>query len=320
VVKRTLVTGASGFVGRHLIRGLLASGHTDILALVGEQSDVELCVPTNKVDLLKSDLDTIIRQYRPDRIVHLAAQSSVAGSTFANGALITSSVNTHGTWRLADAIRVAAPEATVLFASTGEVYGLSFNAPAPLTELSPVLPASPYARSKYAAELVMGDRVAPSNKLIIARPLNHTGAGQDTRFVVPSLAQQLLSCVSSGQEVIRVGDLSARRDFMDVADVVDAYIALLDFQHEERACIYNICTGRTREIGEILEDLIRTTGASCEIEVDPVRFRKNEIPDTKLANDKIVTKLGWSPKRRWNDTIADVVAEAHRRTHSVLKS
>ncbi len=315
-MKRTLVTGASGFVGRHLVRRLLGSGDTDILALVGSHSDLDLGVPTTRIDLLASDLSAIVREYRPDRIVHLAAQSSVAGSSFANGALLTSSVNTYGSWRLADAVRVAAPEATVLLASTGEVYGLSFNAPDPVTELSPVLPASAYARSKYAAELVMSDRLASSNKLIIARPLNHTGAGQDTRFVVPSLAQQLLKSTVSGDETVHVGDLSARRDFMDVADVVDAYIALLNSPHDAGIDIYNICTGKTRAIKEILDDLIRASGVSCKVAIDPARLRKNDIPDTKLSNKKIVTKIGWAPVRPWIDTVSDVLSEARR--HSTL--
>ena len=224
---RILMTGASGFVGRRLAPALQAAYPAAALAAIAHSpSDTCPGWTTFCVDLADADaINEAVRSWRPNLVVHLAAQSSVGEE--AELAEATWRTNSVGALNLACAIARAVPESMVFNVSTGEVYGSSFlNGPA--SETTPLSPRSIYARSKAAAEAIFEDVLPPESRLVTVRPLNHTGAGQDERFVLPSFAAQIAR-IEAGlvPPKLQVGNLGVERDFLDVRDVIDAYLLIL---------------------------------------------------------------------------------------------
>lgn len=313
---RVLVTGAGGFVGRRLVGKLsIDSGVSAILALGGMESAPK--VEARTADVTSDEVVAAIRVFRPSHIVHLAAKSSVAASLLDRRGVMDVSVG--GALKIADGVTAYAPDAKVLFASSAEVYGSAFASGEELDELSPVAPSNPYARSKLAAELLLADRLSPSAGLIVMRPLNHIGPGQDARFVVSSFAQQLAE-IERGlrSPEILVGNLEAQRDFMGVDDVVDAYTRILfsktitpGFQG-----VFNVSSGSSRSIRSVLDDLLTLTNVACRIVVDPKRFRPNDIAVTRLSSAKLTALTGWAPASAWIPLLASVLDDQRARLAS----
>ena len=311
-----LITGADGFVGRTLIPDLAAQlPPTARLTLCGRHATGAEDARVRRVPLdltLGRQVAQLVADVRPDLVVHLAAMSSVAQSGAAAGAAWR--VNLAGSLSLAEAIVAASDEVTVLFASSAEVYGATF-ADGIAREDSPLRPGSPYARSKAATEAMLADVLRPTDRLIVARPSNHTGSGQDSRFVLPSFAEQIARIEAGLQPPrLRVGDLSAERDFMDVRDVSDAYCALLGAAADlPRRIIFNIASGRTVAIGELLDKLVARSSSSIVVESDPDRFRPSEIKRAALDSSRLRQTVGWRPSRPLDDTLDAVLAAQRRR-------
>jgi GDP-4-dehydro-6-deoxy-D-mannose reductase len=283
---RVLVTGANGFVGPHLVRLLLASGH-QVIALAGPGA------VGHSLDIRDySGVKQLVCDTHPDAVVHLAGWSSV-GSSFAEP-LDCFDVNTRGTAVVFEAVRTQAPSARVLLISSGEVYGRAEHSER-RQESSALAPASPYAMSKQAAELVAQQyHAAFGIHSVIARAFNHVGAGQDERFVVPSLVQQIRDIARRRRDpVIRVGNLDPVRDFSSVRDVVEAYRLLLERGRPGEA--YNVCSGRGLSIREVLEELLRLAGVEAQIEVDPAKVRAAEVSHLVGDPGKLM-RLGWQPE------------------------
>ena len=301
---RVLVTGADGFVGRHLCNEFRR--HGDEVFEVRGPSDAAESPGIWSLDLLNGEgLARAVSTSKPEWIVHLAGASSVAESH--QSPAKTFAVNTVGTVNVLDAVRVKAPDARVLVIGSGEVYG-----PVPFGERArealPLLPTSPYAASKASAELA-GFQFHRSYGVaaICARSFNHLGAGQAPHFVVPSFARQLTAIGKNASRAIAVGNLEPVRDFSHVMDVVDAYRILLDRGAPGEA--YNVCSGTGRSIRSILDELVKLSGAEATITVDPARFRPAEIPS--LVGDPTKLKsLGWAPKRTTNEALREALEEA----------
>lgn len=303
-----LVTGAGGFVGRYLVAAL-----RDRLS-----SDARLTAPGSAtgadVRLDLSDAPAITRlidELRPDLVVHLAAQSSVGASS--GGAGETWRTNVAGTLHLAQTVAALVPTATVVFASSSEVYGAAFNA-GPATEETVPLPLSPYARTKRAGEELLGDVLAPTNRLIVLRPGNHSGAGQDTRFVLPAFADQIAR-IEAGiiPPVVKVGSLTAMRDFLDVRDVVHAYCAVLRQDGAMLRETFNIGSGDVHPIGDLLDILLAMTRVAIRVEQDPDRLRASDVPCARIDATKLRVSTGWQPRYALRDTIAAVLEDCRRR-------
>ena len=225
---RILLTGGTGFVGAHLAPALVAAfPHADrlLLRLPGETAAREGWRTAEGHVTDAAAMTRLVADFKPDLVLHLAAQSSAGASLKA--AEETWRVNFDGTLELASALAHHAPGATFFFVSSSETYGENFRS-GPADETTPLAPANAYARSKAAAESMLPD-VLPQARLVIARPFNHTGPGQDVRFVLPSLAQQIAD-VEAGRRPphLELGNLEASRDFLDVRDVCAAYIAMLN--------------------------------------------------------------------------------------------
>lgn len=306
---RVLITGAGGFVGGHLIRALVLRGHQVFAgALHGAPVGVSTRHPVTWLPLdvtSESSVDDAIRESRPDGVYHLAGQSSV-GASF-DDVLGTWDVNATGTLRLLQAVGSAA---RVLFVSSAEVYGSVGEAEQPITESHPIRPTNPYAASKAAAEIAVAQACrSGATDAVIARSFNHTGPGQDERFSIPSFARQLVNLRAIGEPapVLRVGNLAARRDFLDVRDVVEAYLVLME--EGARGEVYNVCSGRATRMSEIVDLIVEVSGTGARVEVDPVRLRSVDIPLLKGDPAKLKA-LGWKDEIPLKRTLHDLFHDA----------
>jgi GDP-4-dehydro-6-deoxy-D-mannose reductase len=308
-----LVTGADGFVGRHLVRRLARDGHHILAgcraggpAVEWEDADVT-AVPLELTD------DASVRQAvaaGPDAVVHLAAVASNS-EAFADPGMAWT-VNAAGTARLAEALarRLAAGEGAgrLLVVSSGEVYG---PGPAvPRRETDPPLPATPYAASKVGAEIAALEvRRRTGLPVIVARPFTHTGPGQDLRFVLPSFVARLREVRAGAARRVPTGNLEPVRDLLDVRDVVEAYVLLL--HAGEPGEIYNVARGEGASVGELFKMLAELVGVAAEPEPDPALARRSDIPHLVGDSTKLRRASGWAPARTLQQTLRGLVdAEA----------
>lgn len=252
-----------------------------------------------------------VEEAQPEAVYHLAGQSSVAGSF--SDPLGTWDVNATGTLRLLCALREGGcGSARVLFVSSAEVYGAVPEAEQPIREDRPLHPLSPYAASKAAAEMAAlqsGESGGPP--VVIARSFNHTGPGHDARFAMPSFAHQLVG-VRAGrcEPALRVGNLSVRRDVLDVRDVVRAYRCLME--QGDPGTVYNVCSGEAHELQEMVEQMIELSGTGAKIEVDAERFRPIDLP-LLVGDGSRIRALGWRPEVPLRQTLSDLLRDAERR-------
>lgn len=294
---RALVTGAGGFVGGYLTRALTESGH-----------DVFPCtLDVNDAPAVRAAIDVA----RPDAVFHLAAETFVPQS-LGNPAQ-TYRTNVLGTAAVAQAIREyqasgGAP-VRLLFTSSAEVYGSQPPQAYPLAETALPAPANPYAASKAAAEmLLLGEARSFELDVVIARAFNHIGPGQNTRFAVASFAAQLAAIARGAAPQLYVGNLDAKRDFLDVRDVVRAYIALA--QRGERGQVYNVCSGVARSMRDVLRELILAAHVPVEVRDDPQRMRPADVPLSVGDATKLRTATGWEPRIAFAASIRDIYRAA----------
>ena len=304
-----LLTGGAGFVGPLLARAVAREwpqARRAALTRAGESA------PSPDWSLVVADLtepasiEAAIESVAPDLVLHLAAQSSIAEAL--EGAQATWAVNCLGAFHLGAALARHAPAATVLFVSSGDVYGGAF-AQGSVDETAVPQPLNAYARSKLAAEGVLRDVLRPEARLICARSFNHTGPRQDRRFVLPSFAAQIAAAERGAQEArIKVGNLDARRDFLHVDDVVEAYMALLRVSHTlPRRALYNVASGRAHTIGSLLHRLLAHARTRCETRVDPTRLRPSDVPLAVGDAGRLREATGWRPQRSLDVMLCDLL-------------
>ena len=306
---RVLVTGASGFVGRHLLDALRASGHEPIAA--GGPHDLP---PALAMELLDPQaVARVVAGAAPDAIVHLAGQAFVPQSVA--DPLGTLAVNATGTAHVLEAARgyrdrTHAP-LRVLVVSSAEVYGIQRPERMPLDETAVVRPSNPYAASKLAAEgCALAWQRSYGLETVVARPFNHIGPGQDERFVVASFAKQLAAIAGGAPAVMQVGNLEAERDFLDVRDVAAAYVLLV--ANGRAGEVYNISSGRTVAIREVLRQLITIARVPVEIRNDPDRMRASDLPILSGDATKLRAETGWEPRIPLAASLRDIYAAARR--------
>jgi GDP-4-dehydro-6-deoxy-D-mannose reductase len=314
---RLLVTGAGGFVGRHLLALLRARFPAALLIAAVRPEDGALPALAGADRVVPFDLlepaacAAMIAETRPDGLVHLAAQPSVAASF--GDPLASWGANLMGTIALAEAVLREVRHCRFVLASSAEVYGLSFRAPAPLDETALLCPVNPYAASKAACDIAMGEMALRGLDAVRLRAFNHTGAGQSDSFVVASFARQIARIAAGQQEpVLRVGALDRWRDFLDVGDVCAAYGAALAAESRPGA-IYNIASGTARRVGDILAALIALSGVTAAVELDAGRVRPTDI--ARVAGDaaRARSELGWAPAVPWEETLETVLRDWRRR-------
>jgi GDP-4-dehydro-6-deoxy-D-mannose reductase len=306
---RILMTGASGFVGRRLAPALRAAYPAAALAaIVRGQSDTCVGWTTFCVDLADaSGINEVVCSWRPDLVVHLAAQSSAGEENeFVETTWRTNGV---GALNLACAVARTVQESIVFNVSTGEVYGSNF-VHGPASEATPLSPRSVYARSKAAAETIFEDVLPPKSRLLTVRPVNHTGAGQDERFVLPSFAAQIARIEAELQPpTLRVGNLDVEREFLDVRDVIDAYLLILAGAPAlPPRAVFNVASGQPRRIGDLLDVMVRASARSLHVEIDPARLRPGEVPRSVGDAAALRRHFGWTPKRSVEEVVVELLA------------
>lgn len=300
---RTLVTGANGFVGQILCDVLRQAGHS-VTELTSRGPSLASSVL--QCDICDANaLSVLIQQAKPTHIVHLAAMSHVATSF--QQPLATWQTNVMGSLNLLEAVRKHAPEAFVLFVSSSEVYGATFKRGAAVAEDSACQPLNPYAASKLAAEAGFFEYFRQGIRGVIARPFNHIGPRQSPDFVTASFARQI-ALIEQGKQppLLRVGNLQASRDFLDVRDVCSAYVGLLGLEGSHPRC-FNIASGRARRISTVLEDLLAKSSCAITVEQDSTRMRPSDIPSATGSSELLQGITGWRPAIDLDKTLGELL-------------
>lgn len=305
-----LVTGADGFVGRWLVRAARAAGW-DVTAVVGPggvMPDAWLTASEmTGVAAMTADFDSLeaiwrVGKVEADAVVHLAAMASGAAARRDPDAAMR--INAQASIMLLSQLHEAANNPRILYVSTGEVYGAGHNGP--IAEDSEPQPISPYAASKWAAEVAMLDFAqAGIMEFMVARPFPHTGPGQAPTYVLPAFAKRIREAARTGSREIAVGNLDVTRDFLDVRDVVQAYLALLD--HGRTGTCYNVASGTGHHLGRCVEMLAERIGADVTPVVDPSLVRPADIPVLIGDASRLRAVTGWTPQYSFEQTLQDLV-------------
>jgi GDP-4-dehydro-6-deoxy-D-mannose reductase len=318
---RLLVSGAGGFVGGHLVDFLHAEHPgVEVHGVVLPHGSVSWHAASG-ARVVEADLNdpaaaaAVIEAVRPDRIIHLAGQSSVQQSwTDPGGTLRT---NVLGIVHLLDAVRRCGLRPGVLVVGSAEEYGPVAPEEMPIREDTPLRPASPYAVSKVAqGALALLYGPAGGMRVVLTRTFHHTGPGRGEAFAESSFARQVAE-IEAGQRppVLKVGNLEAVRDFADVRDVVRAYWLLLE--QGEGGTAYNVCSGTGRPVRQLLDTLLAASSVRVEVRVDPDRLRPSDVPAQVGDPSRLRAATGWEASIPLERTLRDLLDDWRARAARV---
>ncbi len=310
---KALITGTTGFAGSHLVEYLFAhQPEVEVFGIRRWRSPMEnIAHLVDRLTLVETDLRDyhsvyrMLEEVRPEVIFHLAAQSFVPTSWSAPAA--TLETNVVGQSHLFEAVRSLSLDPVIQIACSSEEYGLVHKHETPISESNPLRPLSTYAVSKIAQDY-LGYQYFQSYglKVVRTRGFNHTGPRRGDVFVTSNFAKQL-ALIKAGisKPVIRVGNLTALRDFTDVRDMVRAY--WLAATRGKPGEVYNIASGKAIVIRELLERLIELTGVEVEIREDPDRMRPSDVEILIGDSSKFHADTGWQPEIPFEQTLRDIV-------------
>lgn len=306
-----LITGIAGFVGSHLADLLMQDSTVQIAGIVHPDQDQALLKDNPRIQIHRENLlnaqaiRKLILDISPDVIYHLAGLAHVNESW--KNRRETLEVNFWGSFELLEACRELSKFPRVLLVGSAECYGFVPEKEQPIRESNPLSPATPYAVSKIAQEM-LGIQVCRSEKLpvYLSRSFNHTGPRQKETFVCSRFAREIaLAERSFGPFELRVGNLAARRDFTDVRDVVNAYRHIVEIGAPGQP--YNVCSGTAVSIDEVLEILVSLTSKKPKIVVDSTIFRPVDIPLLQGSPSKLQNETGWQPRYDLKTTLSDLL-------------
>jgi GDP-4-dehydro-6-deoxy-D-mannose reductase len=307
---RILVTGATGFVGGHARDALrVAFPHARLIAGIHNRPamgwDEAAALDLGDAAGLPGRLAALA----PDAVLHLGAQANVAQSF--RDVAATWDANLTATLNLGTAIMQVLPDCRLLFASTGEIYGLSFQQGVPLDEDAPLAPGNPYAAAKAAADIALGEMALRGLRVVRMRPLNHVGPGQSEAYAVAAFARQV-ALIEAGHQapVMGVGALERWRDFLDVRDVCAAYaLALAKWDSLPNGVALNIASGVPRRIGDVLAGLLARSKVTIRVEEAAHALRPNDVIRSLGDGGRARALLGWRPAIDWEVTLDSVLAD-----------
>jgi len=304
--RRLMITGSQGFVGQAVMERL-RKHHAERLELV------DFIDPDTSTRPDIRDSQAVMRTIdaaKADSLIHLAA---IAAPREAQKDLNQAwMVNVIGTLNVANAIRTYTPKARLIWSGSSEAYGGSFNKFAgPLKESAALEPMSSYGATKAAADIMLRQMAEDGFEVIVFRPFNHTGDGQTPDYVVPAFADQVARIEQGLQEpVLQVGNLEARRDFLDVQDVAEAYLLAAGGPLPPQRC-YNISTGHPVSIQSLLQSLLAQSSKQIAVTVDPDRYYPNKVETASGDPSSLQQDLNWSPSVPIESTLLSVL-EARR--------
>lgn len=312
--KKVLITGAGGFAGTHLTKELQHNSDYEVYGSV-YQSTSDISSLLGQDHILAGDLtdfnyaQTLVQTVKPDIVYHLAALSVVHNSV--DNAVKVINGNAAISYNLLEAVRLSAPKARFMAICSANVYGAIQNPTTPINESTPFRPLNPYAVSKITQEmLALEYYLSYGLDVVIIRPFNHTGVGQTTDFVVPSLAKQFIAIEQGGEPTIAVGNLDNVRDFTDVRDMVGAYAMASDKCLSGEA--YNIGSGRGYSVREIIGIFEKILGKKVELHESKTQQRSSDVPILVADASKFVHATHWKPNISLETTISDIL-ESYRR-------
>lgn len=312
-MKKVLITGISGFVGGFLTEHIARSGSENeiigtylIEPRVSFLDEMQQKPTLYQVDLIdQQKVNDLIKKTEPDVIYHLAALSSPAESFKTPAQTISNNINAQ--INLLEAVRDSGLTNTkILIVSSSEVYGVIDASDLPVDEATPLKPVSPYGVSKIAQDyLGLQYFNAYHMRIYRVRPFNHIGPGQSPHFVVSSFAKQVAEIEKRGKKpVFTVGNLHAKRDFTDVRDIVVAYKLILN--HGKAGEVYNVGSGVSHSISEILDILLSLAKINITVEVDDALLRPGDVPEI-VCDSKKIESLGWKPTISIEKSLSDTL-------------
>ena len=300
-MKKALITGSLGFVGGYLRAELEASGY-DVIGL-----DVREAEKTIQADLLDSEqMKQVIAQTQPDAVFHLAGQANVAQSW--KMPQKTVEINVIGALNLLEAVRAYRADTRVVLVGSSDQYGALGEAGRLVKETTPTNPQTPYAVSKQAQEEMA--RVytrAYGMNICMTRSFNHGGAGQKEGFMIPDFAAGIVRVERGQADCLRVGNLTARRDFTHVKDMVRAYRMIAEKGYAGE--VYNVGSGVTYSAQEILDKLCAMASCPIRVEQDPAKMRPSDTPVICCDHSKLKEHTGWEPRVQMEQMLDDVMQE-----------
>ncbi len=301
MAKRALITGASGFLGAHLMQRLGAVGW-EVIGTARQALTANI-IPCDITDA--ACLADIVNQTLPDVVFHAAALMPAATRDATADEFMR--VNVSGTLNLLDAVGQIAPHTRVILVTSSAMYGIAEAADGVIYEDSVLRPVNAYGVSKATQHLV-GYQYFAQYKLDVVRvcPFNLTGYGLPKGLVASDFASQIVAIEHGQQEpIIRVGDLSGKRDFLDVQDAVRALVSLIDAGRAGES--YNLASSQAVPIIDLLHDMLSMSSATIDVQPRP-NIVKNTVPIQIGAHDKLTTVTGWNPRIPLKQSLADVLA------------
>ncbi|MBP9713691.1 MAG: GDP-mannose 4,6-dehydratase [Sterolibacterium sp.] len=300
-MKRLFITGVTGFVGKTF---------QCMSAEIAREHGWTLLPPdiTPRYNLLDpASLSRALQDARPDGVIHLAGQSFVPDAI--KNPTHTLQVNLMGTLNLLQALKETGFNGSLLYVSSGDVYGQVRPEMLPITETQAADPQNPYAVSKAAAEMLCRQWSLDAPwRIVVARPFNHIGPGQRPEFVVSGIARQIARIrLGRCDPIIEVGDIDVTRDFLDVRDLARAYLSLLI--QGQNGTTYNVCSGREHSIREIIGHLTRLGEITPEIRHDATRYRPADQRRVCGDNTRLRAATGWQPTLSLEQSLHDALLD-----------
>lgn len=314
IPETVIITGGKGFVGTYVREELEKSWQgveievwDPVKSREGRDHGASLPVDITKPEQYRDRL----KELQPDWLIHLAAISSVPVA--AKDPALTHRVNVEATQNILAAIEALSPATKVLVTSTADIYGsapqnrlaaIAGQAPLPELPLSAAKPLNPYAQSKWEMEKIIEEHF--QGRVLRVRPFPHIGPGQGLGFVTADFAAQIAAIEAGKQDpIIRVGGLTAQRDFTDVRDVVRAYRLLMEVG--QLGEVYHVASGRAVSIQEVLDMLIGMSTVEIRVEQDPSRLRTHDIPVLVGDATKLREATGWEPTIPLKQTLQEIL-------------
>jgi GDP-4-dehydro-6-deoxy-D-mannose reductase len=310
--RRVLITGGAGFVGQWLTRALLRRGDAVFAGVVDWPARAPLLSPDERAAVKWTMLDVrsddevarALDSSAPDSIIHLAG---IAFAPEANASPVRAfETNALGAMRLINKLAASgARQARILVVGSAEEYGQQDTSAYPIREDAQLRPLTPYAVAKAAQEMIaLQAQRATGLHIVCTRSFPHSGVGHGASYLLPTLVRRVRGLPPKGG-TLTMGNRSVVRDYLHVADVVEAYLALLESGRAGE--VYNVCSGKGATVGDLAERVLNRMGVTADISSDSSLLRPIDVPVLVGDNSKLRAATGWAPTRSIDDIIDDLI-------------